>query len=80
MTELTPYNKFILYVSKLPKTSLSMILWAINTYLLSKWIIDNETAMFVSTIFVWLWITVNVATNNWKVQSLEGKSKTDGWA
>lgn len=61
-------DTFILFVSRLPKTSLSMILGAINTYLLAKGFIDTDTALLISSIFVALGISVNIATNNGKIQ------------
>lgn len=58
----------LLYISRLPKTSIASILWAINTYLVAKGYIDPATATLVSSILVALGVSINIATNNGKIQ------------
>ena len=63
-------EKILLQISKLPKTSIATIIWALITYWLAKWYIDWDTAMLISSIMVWFWISINIGTNNWKIQDL----------
>ena len=68
-------EKTLLFISKLPKTSISTIIWALITYWLSRGYIDWDTAMLISSIMVWLWISINIGTNNGKIQDLDHKKE-----